>query len=85
MKFAVIGISTSWIVMASDGITGSTGYVQYGALGLLAFVIVWLLTKGFPAMIKAQKQDRDLFRAAIYVLRREIRLLRRDIRKKDRE
>lgn len=75
MKFVAIGTGVSWLVMATEGITSSAGFVQYGALGLLAFVIVWLLTMGFPALMKEQQADRKLFRESVEDLKTEIKLL----------
>lgn len=78
MKLLAFGTAISWVLLGA-GVPSSGSYIQYGALGLLSFVVVWACTKGFPALLKEQKDDRNLFRDAIDELKTEIRVLKEKI------
>ena len=74
MKLVAFGITTSWVLLGST-VGASASVVQYGALGLLAFVVVWTCMKGFPALLKSQKEEREAFQEAIEELKTEVKLL----------
>jgi len=78
MKVVAIGTVASWLLLGTT-VGSSASVVQYGALGLLAFVVVWVCTKGFPALLKSQKSQVDELKEAIYELKQEIRVLKERI------
>jgi len=73
MKFIALGTVASWLLLGNT-VTSTTG-VQYTALGLLAFVVIWFCMKGFPAILKSQKDERERLVGVIEKLEQEIRLL----------
>jgi hypothetical protein len=81
MKSIAIFSAVSWLLLGTsvgDGIT----VVQYGALGILGFVVVWFCVRGFPAIIEAQKGGIEALKASIDALATEIRVLKERIDRK---
>lgn len=75
MKTLAIGTATSWLLL-STGLGTSLNVVQYGALGLLAFIIVWFCLKGFPAILGVLESREKKYEAVIEELKHDIELLR---------
>jgi predicted tellurium resistance membrane protein TerC len=52
----IIGATAAWVAgMASD-----MPFLQYGALGILAFVVLWIVTKTIPSfLVEIRNQRRD--------------------------
>jgi len=75
MKFLAFGTAVSWVLLGT-GVGSSLSVVQYGALGLLAFIIVWFCLKGFPAILKLLEQREKKYEKVIEELKKEIQLLR---------
>lgn len=57
MYIPVIGIIGSTIAYAVGAMT-SEPMLQHGALGILAFVVFWLITKTIPSFLTAMRDQR---------------------------
>jgi hypothetical protein len=81
MKLAALATMASWMLMGTT-VGTSASIVQYGALGLLSFVVVWFCMKGFPAILKSQRDERNALIGVINELKQEIRVLNERNRRK---
>jgi hypothetical protein len=75
MKIVAIGTAVSWVLLGT-GVGSSLSVVQYGALGLLSFIIVWFCMKGFPAILKILEAREKKYESVINELKEEIKILR---------
>jgi hypothetical protein len=81
MKSIALFSVVSWVLLGSSVGNGIT-VVQYGALGILGFVVVWFCLKGFPAILRAQDRERERLTAVIERLSQEIQVLNERNRRK---
>lgn len=81
MKLVALFSAMNWLLLGTSVGSGLT-VVQYGALGLLGFVVIWFCLKGFPAILKSQEKERERLEKVIHELNQEIKLLNERNRKK---
>lgn len=82
MKAIALFSVASWLLLGAN-IGDHMSVVQYGALGILAFVVVWFCLKGFPAILDSQKGEVKVLKQAIDELAAEIRVLKASIGRKE--
>jgi len=79
MKLIALFSVVSWGLLGMS-VPETTSGIQYSALAILAFLVVWFCLKGFPAILKAQDKERERLIALVAKLEEEIRLLNERIR-----
>jgi hypothetical protein len=59
-SIGIVGATVGWVV----GSAAEMPFLQYGALGVMAFAVFWLLTKTIPGfMVENRKQREDAIKA----------------------
>ena len=82
MKLIASFSAVSWVLLGTN-VGNGVSVVQYGALGILAFVVVWFCLRGFPSILDAQKGEVRVLKKAIDELAAEIRVLKVRISRKE--
>ncbi len=80
MKLIALFSIVSWGLLGMS-VPETTSGIQYSALAILAFLVVWFCLKGFPAILEAQKGEVKALKASIDALATEIRVIKERISK----